>query len=90
VARVVHSAPHPTEAGMNVTTTMACSTMACSCNATIQMRRLARERDALATRVRILEGALNGIQRETELALNEPALAFLVTRRVASITRQAR
>jgi hypothetical protein len=69
---------------MNVTA------MTCSCNATTQMRRLQRERDALATRVRILEGALAGIDRETELALRQPAVAFLVTRRVASITKQAR
>ena len=50
---------------------------------------LARERDALATRVRIVEAALACIERETEVALAEPGVAFLVTRRVASIARQA-
>ncbi len=50
---------------------------------------LTRERDALATRVRIVEAALACIERETELALEEPGVAFIVTRRVASIARQA-
>jgi len=55
-----------------------------------RMRRLERERDALATRVRIVEAALRGIERETEIALAEPGVAFLVTRRVASLARQTR
>ncbi len=50
---------------------------------------VARQRDALATRVRIVEAALACIERETDLALEEPRVAFLVTRRVASIARQA-
>ena len=60
------------------------------CGSTTHRRQLARERDALATRVRILEAALTCIERETTLALSEPAASFLVTRRIASITRQAR
>jgi hypothetical protein len=53
-----------------------------------ELRRLKRERDALATRLRIVEAALACIQRETEVALAEPGVAFLVTRRVASVARQ--
>lgn len=52
--------------------------------------RLVRERDALQTRVRILEAALGCIEREAEHALAEPGIAFLVTRRVAAVARQTR
>jgi len=47
--------------------------------------RAARERSALETRVRALEAAIARIEREAELALSEPRIAFLVIRRVASI-----
>ncbi len=55
-----------------------------------RMRRLERERDALRTRVQTVEAALVCIERETDIALAEPGVAFLVTRRVASIARQTR
>jgi hypothetical protein len=71
---------------MNVTTTVTTSTPLAS----TAIRRLERERDALATRLRIVEATLAAIERETELALAEPGVAFLVTRRVASIARQSR
>jgi hypothetical protein len=51
--------------------------------------RVLRERDALNTRVRILEGALACIEHETERALSDPSLAWIVTRRVAAVARQA-
>ena len=51
--------------------------------------RLLRERDALTTRVRILEGALACIEHETERALADTSLAWIVTRRVAAVARQA-
>jgi hypothetical protein len=53
-------------------------------------RRLARERASLESRVHALEAALACIEREAELALTEPGVAFLVTRRVATIARRAR
>lgn len=53
-------------------------------------RGVARERDAMQTRVRILEAALGCIEEEAERALAEPGIAFLVTRRVAAVARQAR
>lgn len=65
------------------------SATSCSCQAMTKLRRIERERDALATRVRILEAALAGIGREAELALTEPGVAFLVTRRVATLARQS-
>jgi hypothetical protein len=52
--------------------------------------RTIRERDALESRVRSLEAALSCIARETEVALGEPRIAFLVTRRIASIATLAR
>lgn len=52
--------------------------------------RVIRERDSLLTRVRILEAAFDCIEREAERALAEPDIAFLVTRRVAAVARQAR
>ena len=55
-----------------------------------RVRRLEREREALEMRVKVVEAALVCIERETEIALAEPGVAFLVTRRVASIARQTR
>jgi len=52
--------------------------------------KLVRERDALLTRVRILEAVLAGIEREADCALVEPGIAFLVTRRIAAVARQAK
>ena len=52
--------------------------------------RTAREREALQSRVRALEAALARIEREAELALSEPRIAFLVTRRVAAIAARTR
>jgi hypothetical protein len=52
--------------------------------------RAARERDALETRVRTLEAAIARIEREAALALTEPGIAFLVTRRVAAIAARTR
>lgn len=47
------------------------------------------ERDALRTRVRILEAAIECIEREADRALVQPDIAFVVTRRVSSVARQA-
>jgi hypothetical protein len=47
--------------------------------------RAAREKSALEIRVRALEAAIARIEHEAELALSEPRIAFLVTRRVAAI-----
>ena len=38
----------------------------------------------------LVEAALRGIEHETEIALAEPHVSFLVTRRVASLARQIR
>ena len=53
------------------------------------LRRAQRERDWLATRVKILEAALAGIEREAEKALDEPCVAWVVTQRVGSLARQS-
>jgi len=65
---------------------MSMTTRACLCGAATEVRRAEREREALAARVRTLEAALAAIERETDLALSEPGVAFFITRRVAAIT----
>ena len=48
-----------------------------------------RERDALRTRICILEAALAFIERETELTMTRPETSFVTMCRVAAIARQA-
>jgi len=47
------------------------------------------ERDALRTRVRILESALACIGREAQVPLKHPETSFMVVHRIASVVRQA-
>jgi hypothetical protein len=56
----------------------------------MEMLCVTRERDALQTRVKILEAALECIEREAERALAHPGIAFLVTRRVAAVSAATR
>lgn len=46
------------------------------------------ERDALQTRVRILEAALACIGREAELPSRRPETSFIAVHRIASVVRQ--
>jgi hypothetical protein len=48
-----------------------------------------RERDALATRLRILEAALGAIKHETEHALRDPDVAVVALCRIAAVAHQA-
>lgn len=47
------------------------------------------QRDALSTRVRILESALACIGREAELPSRRPETSFIAVRRIASVVRQS-
>jgi hypothetical protein len=47
------------------------------------------ERDALKTRVRILESALACIGREAELPSRRPETSFIAVHRIASVVRQS-
>ncbi len=53
-----------------------------------QKRTETHERDALRTRICILEAALSSIARETALATRVPEVSFLAIHRIASVTRQ--
>ena len=50
---------------------------------------LRAERDALLTRVRILEAALACIGRECDLPDLQPELSFVAVQRIGSVVRQA-
>ena len=50
----------------------------------------ATERDALRTRICILEAALACVERETAVALATPEISFVAVNRIASVARQAR
>ena len=47
------------------------------------------ERDALVTRVLILEAALACIEREAEVPRTMPELSFFAVQRISSVARQA-
>lgn len=47
------------------------------------------QRDALRTRVLVLEAALACISRETELPVMRPETSFIAVNRIASVARQA-
>lgn len=53
------------------------------------MAELRFERDALRTRVRILESALACIGREAELPSRVPETSFIAVHRIASVVRQS-
>lgn len=50
---------------------------------------LTSERDALSTRVLILEAALACIEREAEIPRTIPELSFFAVQRISSVARQA-
>jgi hypothetical protein len=50
---------------------------------------LTSERDALMTRVLILEAALACIEREAEVPRTIPELSFFAVQRISSVARQA-
>lgn len=50
---------------------------------------LRAERDALLTRVRILEASLACIERESDVPQLRPELSFMAVQRIGSVARQA-
>ncbi len=50
---------------------------------------LRAERDALLTRVRILEASLACIERESDVPQHRPELSFMAVQRIGSVARQA-
>ena len=50
---------------------------------------LRAERDALQTRVRILEASLACIEREADVPQTRPELSFIAVQRIGSVARQA-
>ncbi|HSO35513.1 MAG TPA: hypothetical protein VLT33_23450 [Labilithrix sp.] len=50
---------------------------------------LRAERDALLTRVKILEASLACIERESDVPRIRPELSFMAVQRIGSVARQA-
>lgn len=72
---------------MNDVTMIPVMSDAVSCSSA--QKRLERMVDALAKRLSVAEATLECIERETNVALVEPSIAFTVTRRVSALARAA-